>query len=133
MIRSDKDPTLGNMTNVDWEAPEVRKLLEATETLRVDKRGAYGARAVHLRQGAGGGGPEGRALLVGESDGVLRLLYDQALPIGRIVSLNREPGAALGGAWQTCSVLACRGGAREHDSGHAVYVLDLQAQRHPER
>ncbi len=133
MIRSDKDPTLGNMTNVDWETPELRKLLEATETLRVDQRGSYGARAVHLRQGAGGSGPEGRALLVGESDGVLRLLYDQALPIGRIVSLNREPGAALGGAWQTCSVLSCRGGAREHDAGRAVYVLDLQAQRHQER
>ncbi|WP_018915053.1 hypothetical protein [Thiomonas sp. FB-6] len=132
MTRNDKDPTLGNMTNVDWNDPELRSLLAATEALRVDKRGSYGARAVHLRMGAGAG-PEGRALLVGETDGVLQMLFDQTLPIGRIVSLNRDPGAALGGTWETCSVLSCRRGARQDDARHAIYVLELQAQRAQER
>ena len=132
MTRNDKDPTLGNMTNVDWNDPELRRLLAATETLRVDKRGSHGARPVHVRMGAGAG-PEGRALLVGETDGVLQMLYDQTLAIGRIVSLNRDPGAALGGAWETCSVLSCRRGARQDDARHALYVLELQAQRAQER
>ncbi|WP_297914815.1 hypothetical protein [Thiomonas sp.] len=134
MIRSDKDPTLGNMTNVDWNDPELRRLLETAEALRVDKRGLHGARAVHLRMGATRPtGPDGRALLVGETDGVLRILFHQTLPIGRVVSLNRDPAAALGGAWQVCSVLSCRAGARQDDARHAVYVLDLQAQRSHER
>ncbi len=131
MIRSDKDPTLGNMTNVDWNDPELRRLLETTEALRVDKRGVHGGRAVHLRMGATG--PDGRALLVGEADGLLRILFHQALPIGRVVSLNRDPGAALGGAWQICNVLSCRAGARQDDARHAVFVVDLQAQRSHER
>lgn len=127
MIRGDKDPTLDNMTNVDWDDPALSSLLAATQALRVDKRGAYGERAAHLRMG--GGGPEHPALLVGEADGVLRVLFDQPLALGRIVSLNRDPGAVLGGGWQACSVLTCRGGARQEDAQRAIYLIELQLQR----
>lgn len=130
MMRNDKDPTLGKMTEVDWEDPAVSRLLEATETLRLDNRGTQPARAVHLRLGAAGTGADRRALLVGDFDGhVLRVLFDQALPQGQLVSIRRDGHALLGETWDTCSVVACRSGERREDAGRPIYLLELQAQR----
>jgi hypothetical protein len=130
MMRNDKDPTLGHMTQVDWDDPQISRLLEATETLRLDNRGTHPARAVHLRLGAAGGGVDRRALLLGDSKGnVLRVLFDQALSLGQLVSVQRDTGAAPGAAWDTCSVVACRPGERREDSGRAIFVIELQAQR----
>lgn len=130
MMRNDKDPTLGRMTEVDWDDPRVSRLLESTDTLRVDNRGTARAQAVHLRLGPAGTGAEGRGLLVGESDGhVLRLLFDQAVPAGRLVSIQRDSRGPMGVTWHTCSVISCRAGERREDTGRTLYVIELQAQR----
>ena len=127
MIRRDNDPTVGNMTEVDWTDPQVSTLLAATDTFRLDNRGTHAAEAVQLR--SGGSGPERPALLVGEAAGrVLRVLYDQALPAGHVVALKRDRGGAIGTEWEMCSVISCRPGARAQDTALAIHVLELQAQ-----
>ncbi len=129
MIRDDKDPTLGRMTEVDWDDPELRQLLESTETLRLDNRGTHTASVVHLRPGAAGQGADSRALLVGETGNRLRLLFDQALAPGRMIALNRTAGAAGASGWELCSVVDCRAGSRRDDESRAVFVIELQVQR----
>lgn len=130
MMRNDKDPTLGRMTQVDWDDPDLSRLLDSTETLRLDNRGTHPARAVHLRLGPGGSGQDRRGLLVSDSNaGVRRILFDQPLARGQIISVHRAVAADLRGQWETCSVVDCRGGTRAQDTGRAIYVIDLQAQR----
>ena len=89
MNRDDKDPTLGRMTEVDWDDPDLQRLLESTETFRLDNRGTSPASVVHLRPGAAGQGADFRALLVGETGNRLRLLFDQALAPGSMIALHR--------------------------------------------
>ena len=128
MNRDDKDPTLGRMTEVDWDDPDLQRLLESTETFRLDNRGTSPASVVHLRPGAAGQGADFRALLVGETGNRLRLLFDQALAPGSMIALHRAAGAA-GGTWESCSVVDCRAGSRRDDQGRAIFVIELQAQR----
>ncbi len=130
MMRDEKDPTLGRMTQVDWTDPELSRLLESTQTLRLDNRGTRRARAVHLRVGSGGAGIDQRALQVGDAEAsVLRLLFDHPLAIGQLVSLKRADDGAMGRDWETGSVLACRPGARQEDAARALFIIDLKIQR----
>ncbi len=128
MLRRDEDPTRDRITGADWSTPELSSLLAATDTLRLDNRGARPARLVHLRSGR----PEGAhrpALLVGQGpDSVLRLLYDKALRPGDLVAVDLQPGNDLGAHWDACQVLVCRPGSRTGDAARHIHLLELRPQ-----
>lgn len=104
---------------VDWDSPDLKKLLDKTAGWGLDNRGVYSPVACELQVGWGAG--VGRAAtLVYERDGVMVVETDFAIPRGEHVRVDRFQAGAMRSSWGL--VADGRAGHRDEDRANGVYV-----------
>jgi hypothetical protein len=104
---------------VDWDDPQLQKLLSKTESWTLDNRGAFTATNVQIHVGWGASGGR-HALLVWESDQVMVLETRFLLPQGEQVRVDRVQAGTARTVW--AAVVEGREGFREEDRKNGVYV-----------
>jgi len=104
---------------VNWNDPHLQSLLSKTESWKLDNRGAFSSQPVQLH--VGWGANSGRyAVLVWESDQLLVVETNFAIPKGEHVRVDRAVGEGLRTVWGI--VADGRQGYREEDRENGVYV-----------
>lgn len=110
-------PPSGN--TVDWDNPDLKKLLDKTEGWGLDNRSSFTPVACELHIGWGTGA--GRlATLVYERDRLLVVETKFLIPQGDQVRVDRIVGGSLQSSWGT--VMDGREGYRAEDRANGIHV-----------
>lgn len=114
-----RNRTPGSGNTVDWDNPELRKLLDKTAGWGLDNRGVYSPMACELHVGWGAGA--GRlAKLVYERDGAMVVETAFAIPAGESVRVDRFIGGTMHSVWGV--VADGREGNRAEDRANGIWV-----------
>lgn len=104
---------------VNWDSPDLKKLLDKTASWGLDNRGVYAPTACEMHVGWGAGA--GRfATLVYEREGVMVVETDFDLPQGEHVRVDRIQAGALRSSWGI--VVDGRAGQRDADRAGGIRV-----------
>lgn len=116
MNQYDKPPS-ANI--VDWDDPQLQKLLSKTEGWSLDNRGVFSPVPceLHVGWGAGAGRP---ARLVYEQPGVVVVATQTIIPKGEQVRVDRVQGGTLRSTWGV--VVDGREGRREEDRARDIQI-----------
>jgi hypothetical protein len=116
MNQYDKPPSANT---VDWDDPQLQRLLSKTEGWSLDNRGVFSPVSceVHVGWGAGAGRP---ATLVYEQPGVMVVATTSIIPKGEQVRVDRVQAGTLRSTWGV--VVDGREGRREEDRAHGLHV-----------
>ncbi len=127
-------PIESQLVDVDWSRPELQELLAKIEGLRLDSRGVFKPRPVHLRVFWPQVQELGPATLVaddGQGNWVIRTSYPldigTSLEIKHLTPANRDEISAT--TRYLCEVRACRRGVRPEDAGKDVFISTLFCRR----
>lgn len=125
-------PTPGQSTDVDWDAPELRELLGKIEGLRLDNRGMFKPRPVHIRTFWPANTDIGPGQLTA-NDGNGHWTVVTRFPINPGTALTVEVATADSTVRvpYLCEVLQCRAGLRNEDlnADPPIWVIYLSVQR----
>lgn len=111
--------TPGSGSTVDWNSPDLQKLLAKTADWGLDNRGVYTPTACELHVGWGAG--VGRdATLVYERDGIMVVETTFAIPQGESVRVDRIGNGGLRSTWGV--VADGRQGNRVEDQTNGIWV-----------
>jgi hypothetical protein len=108
-----------NRRSIDWDAPELKALLQRSEQWQIDKRGVHDSLEVHLHIGTGAA-PARVAVLVYERGKELVFETDFPITQGEHVRIDKPVGDQVRHIWGR--VVESRAGRREQDIAAGVHV-----------
>ncbi len=108
-----------NRRGIDWDAPELKALLQRSEQWQIDKRGVHDRLEVHLHVGTGAA-PARVAVLVYERGKELVLETDFPIKQGEHVRIDKPTGDQIRHIWG--KVVERRTGRRELDRTDGLHV-----------
>ncbi|WP_130618979.1 hypothetical protein [Dyella amyloliquefaciens] len=118
----DKTRSDVSVGTVDWDAPQLNRLLEKVDDWNIDHRSHLPPQHVQIRIVCGWSANDVSkpALLVSDVDGVMLLATHAPLPHGEEVQVNSETGGIARTRWGV--VIEEREGLRQEDRAEGLFL-----------